>query len=114
MSTSETDSATMKSEKEAMIQLIEKNEASRKMIESMSEGSEVEMEEKMRFCLEQFQKLLGWSEEQMENQKASEAVSPQPALGKFVMDGSWARIAPGSRSRASCVKVIGHFSSSAF
>ena len=55
-----------KSDKEAMIRMMEENEASRKLIESMSEGSEVEMEEKMRFCLTQFQKLLGWSKEQME------------------------------------------------
>ena len=46
--------------------MMEENEASRKMIERMSEGSEVEMEEKMRFCLTQFQQLLGWSKEQME------------------------------------------------
>ena len=55
-----------KSDKEAMLGMMEENEASRKMIESMSEGSEVDMEEKMRFCLTQFQKLLGWSKEQME------------------------------------------------
>ena len=57
---------TKKSDKEAMIRMMEENEASRKMIDSMSEGSEVEMEEKMRFCLTQFQQLLGWSKEQME------------------------------------------------
>ena len=55
-----------KSDKEAMLGMMEENEASRKMIESMSEGSEVDMEEKMRFCLTQSQKLLGWSKEQME------------------------------------------------
>ena len=46
--------------------MMEENEASRKMIESMSGWSEVEMEEKRRFCLAQYQKLLGWSKEQME------------------------------------------------
>ena len=55
----------MKSDKETMIRLMEENQANRKIIESMSEGSEVEIEEKMRFCLTQFQKLLG------ENQKDS-------------------------------------------
>ena len=43
-----------KSDKETMTQMMEENEASRKMIESMSEGSEVLMEEKMRFCLAQY------------------------------------------------------------
>ena len=51
--------------------MMEENEASRKMIESMSEGSEVEMEEKMRFCFAQYQKLLGWSKEQMEQLERS-------------------------------------------
>ena len=54
-----------------MIRMMKENEASQKMIESMSEGSEVEMEEKMRFCLAQYQKLLGWSEEQMEQLERS-------------------------------------------
>ena len=40
-----------RSDKEAMIRLMEENEAGRKMIGSMSEGSEV-------VCLAQFQKLL--------------------------------------------------------
>ena len=57
MSSSETDSAAMMSDKETMIQLMEENEANRKIIESMSEGSEVEMEEKMRLYLAQFQKV---------------------------------------------------------
>ena len=52
--------------RKGMIRMMEENEDNRKMIESMSEGSDVDMEQMLQNYRTAGQDVLGWDQEQVE------------------------------------------------
>ena len=58
--------ATQECDLDAAIRMIEENEDSRKMTESMSEGSDEDMERTLQNCRTAGYEVLGWSQEQVE------------------------------------------------
>ena len=52
--------------RKVMVRVLEENEDNRKMIESMSEGSDTEMEQEMQNYRTACREVLGWSQEQVE------------------------------------------------
>ena len=58
--------ATQECDKDTVVQMIEQNEDNRKVIESMSEGSDTEMEQKIQNYRTACREVLGWSQEQVE------------------------------------------------